>query len=57
MTPHDNANFLAGTTDCAHLAQFAVEDDIGSPDFIAAQLLNGQGVIAYKSVPAGSLIT
>ena len=46
--PHDTAIFLFGTTDCAHLARFAVENNIEGPDFIAAQLLDGQGVLEIE---------
>ena len=53
-TPHDTANFLAGTTDCAHLARFAIEDDIDGPAFM---LLNYPTVKEYWKLKTNTAIS
>jgi len=53
-TPHDTANFLAGTPDCAHLARFAVEDDIDGPAFM---LLNYPTVKEYWKLKTNTAIS
>ena len=53
-TPHDTAKFLSGTTDCAHLARFAVEDDIDGPAFM---LLNYPTVKEYWKLKTNTAIS
>ena len=53
-TPQDTAKFLSRTTDCAHLARFAVEDDIDGPAFM---LLNYPTVKEYWKLKTNTAIS
>ena len=53
-TPQDTARFLSQTSDCAHLARFAVEDDIDGPAFM---LLNYPTVKEYWKLKTSTAIS
>lgn len=53
-TPQDTAKFLAQTPDCAHLARFAVEDDIDGPAFM---LLNYPTIKEYWKLKSSTAIS